>query len=608
VPILVEGESDCHTLWYYNIRAYGVAGATNWKEEYAALLEQYDVIYIIIEPDKGGEAILQWVSKSKIRDKVKLIRLDGFKDPSAMHCDAPDKFLERWQLAIDSATVFEPLQPEESPDCSPFDALMERAEQLCNGDHEAATALLEEAASLPVLQRRTLYNAIKKQTGFGIGELRKAMGEIHGTEGHDHLNLAREVLEDIGSENLLSTASHVWQWYESGVWKIIDERKVKQLVQHVLEQQEHDVMRGVVDAVSDVLKTEIYALEHEWNRYGDVISFINGELHWNGSGWELKPHCREHYCTTQIPYQYDTSAQCPRFIQFLSEIFGGDDDGKDKAKLVMELIGYTLVSHARYEVFVLLIGGGANGKSVLLDIIRMMVGRDNVSAVQPSQFSNRFQRAHLHGKLANLVTEIAEGAEIADAELKAIVSGELTTAEHKNKDPFSFRPFCTCWFGTNHMPHTRDFSDALFRRAKVITFNRTFKAGIDADPLLKDKLAEEMAGIINVSIAAFGEVIKRGTFTEPKSCIDAKQEWRIEADQVAQFVGEVCIPDNNAEIASSELYFGYKQWADENGVVRKLNKKNFSTRIGRLGGKLSRTTGGKRMIAGFSLKPLHERE
>ena len=60
-------------------------------------------------------------------------------------------------------------------------------------------------------------------------------------------------------------------------------------------------------------------------------------------------------------------------------------------------------------------------------------------------------------KLANLVTEIAEGAVMADAELKAITSGELTTAEHKNKDPFDFQPFSTCWFGTNHMPHTRDF-------------------------------------------------------------------------------------------------------------------------------------------------------
>jgi putative DNA primase/helicase len=47
--------------------------------------------------------------------------------------------------------------------------------------------------------------------------------------------------------------------------------------------------------------------------------------------------------------------------------------------------------------------------------------------------------------------------------------------EHKFKNPFTMRPFATCWFGTNHMPHTRDHSNAIFRRAMILTFNRTFE-------------------------------------------------------------------------------------------------------------------------------------
>jgi putative DNA primase/helicase len=85
-------------------------------------------------------------------------------------------------------------------------------------------------------------------------------------------------------------------------------------------------------------------------------------------------------------------------------------------------------------------------------------------------------------------------AMMADAEIKAITSGELITAEHKNKPPFDFSPFATCWFGTNHMPHTRDFSDALFRRALILTFNRVF-AEHERDPKLKEKLIAELEGI-----------------------------------------------------------------------------------------------------------------
>jgi hypothetical protein len=90
--------------------------------------------------------------------------------------------------------------------------------------------------------------------------------------------------------------------------------------------------------------------------------------------------------------------------------------------------------------------------------------------------------------------------------------------EHKFRDPFEFRPYATCWFGTNHLPHTRDFSDALFRRAMVVPFNRKFTPGVDADPRLKDKLIEELPGILNLALDAYARVIERGAFTEPQSC------------------------------------------------------------------------------------------
>jgi len=92
----------------------------------------------------------------------------------------------------------------------------------------------------------------------------------------------------------------------------------------------------------------------------------------------------------------------------------------------------------------MLIGPGANGKSVLLAVLEGLLGAENVAGVQPANFDNRFQRAHLHQKLANIVTELRQGEVIADAELKAITSGEPATVEHKHKDPFVMRPFATC--------------------------------------------------------------------------------------------------------------------------------------------------------------------
>ena len=196
-------------------------------------------------------------------------------------------------------------------------------------------------------------------------------------------------------------------------------------------------------------------------------------------------------------------------------------------------------------------------------------------------------------KLVNIVTEIAEGAEIADAQLKAIVSGELTTAEHKHRDPFDFHPFATCWFATNHMPHTRDFSEAMFRRAIVIPFNNRFD-GPECDPNLIEKLKTELPGILTLALGAVRGVILRGAFTDSASSNAAKREWQLNCDQAAQYFDERCERRPGAQVGSTTLYQDYRDWANEQGVNRVLTQKNLIQRlVNRYGLTTSRTNAGR---------------
>ena len=493
--------------------------------------------------------------------------------------------------------------------CDPLDNIVKKAKK---DSGEAFEPEILEALSILKKQSRAEFETLRqklKKVGVRVTELDKAMrqecDDIMDDYEPDHLDLARSVIDDIGFDNLISDKNDVWQWLNTGVWMALPSRALSQTVMHSLEaMRESDALaininRGVVEGVADIMKSDLFKPDHEWNADQGAINVLNGELHWNSQTWVLKDHDRDHYRTTQIPHVYDPDAQCPRFKQFLKEIFQGDDDGDDKAQALLQMIGYTLLSHARFERFAMLVGSGANGKSVVLEVIKALVGNDNVVAVQPSKFDSTFQRAHLHMKLANLVTEIAEGAVIADAELKSITSGELTTAEHKNKDPFDFCPFATCWFGTNHMPHTRDFSEAIFRRAMIIPFNNTFKEGKNADPDLKNKLMDELSGILNLALDAVGNVIKTKKFTEPESCLKAKNEWRLEADQVAQFTEDKCTLSPSSKIESGALYEAYKLWADDNGIRFKLSHKSLVQRLIKRGCKVIKTTNGKRMIKGI---------
>ena len=393
-------------------------------------------------------------------------------------------------------------------------------------------------------------------------------------------------MREVGSENLLSSPAFVYQWLEDqGVWKKLEERAVRQIVQSVIEGKCDDITRGVVESVTDLMKTEIFKPDHEFNVGPvDAVNCVNGELSLVGGKWQLLPHNREHYRTTQIPVPYDPGAKAPRFMQFLSQVFEGDPDISDKILAILEMIGYTLMAHCRHERFIILVGSGANGKSVLLSVLEALVGKDNLAGVQPSQFDRSFQRAHLHGKLANIVTEVKQGEVVDDASLKGIVSGEPTTVEHKFKDPFVMRPYATCWFGTNHMPHTRDFSDALFRRALIVQFNRVFKPEHgNCDPHLKDKLLEELPGVLNLSLDAYLDALHHG-FTMPKSCLEAREEWRLEADQVAQFIQERYERDTFATgIYTQTIYDDYRRWGESSGISRLLSMKSFRDRLTRLG-------------------------
>jgi len=100
---LDEGESDAQTLWLHNVPALGIPGASTWKEEWAELLDRFERIYVFIEPDKGGDTVLRWLAGSKIRDRVRLVRLSGAKDVSALYLADPSKFVDSLKLEFRAA-------------------------------------------------------------------------------------------------------------------------------------------------------------------------------------------------------------------------------------------------------------------------------------------------------------------------------------------------------------------------------------------------------------------------------------------------------------------------------------------------------------------------
>lgn len=469
-------------------------------------------------------------------------------------------------------------------------------------DSSDIRAIISQADHLDIINKRRILGLIRQQTHLPFETLNQLIKRYKSEEPCD-LDLAIELAEELGRENILFAQSYVWQWNNQGVWRRLEERAVKNLVQNFIKSKRRNITKTTVDSINDLFKNAMFKENHKFDvGPQECVNCLNGELSLVDGKWVLGAHNREHYRITQIPVLFDEYAKAPRFIRFLDEIFAGDHDSQEKQQAILEMMGYTLMAHCRHERFIILVGSGANGKSVLLAVLEMLVGIDNIAGIQPSQFSNKFQRAALQSKLANIVTETKQGEIIDDASLKAIVSGEPSTVEQKFRDPFTMRPFATCWFGTNHLPSTRDFSDALFRRALIILFNAVFKPELgNCDPSLKEKLQNELPGILSLALGAYAKALKDG-FTIPESCQKAREEWRIEADQVAQFVEDRCERIPISREYSAGLYQRYKLWTQDNGVQNPLSFKSFRERLTRLGFKPARDNTGARMVSGIKLK------
>ena len=457
-----------------------------------------------------------------------------------------------------------------------------------------------EEKQLPETHKVPLFKKIAKKSKVPLKTLRSDLKkDSYESNESQHFAAARDTIEEIGEENIKYGQGGFWEWKGNGVWEPMNDREMNKKIHDSIDPTK--ITKNTVNSILDIIKTERFKSDLQFDKNCRDINCFNGELHLEKGQWVLNHAKRENYRITQIPLIYSKKSKAPRFMEFLNEIFENDPEIENKVQLVLEMMGYCLLSTTEFERFFILIGPGANGKSVLMDILASLIGSKNVCAVQPDQFENKFQRAHLHGKLLNLVTELPIGSKMADAQLKAISSGELSTAENKFSDPFDFRPYATCVFGTNHLPHTRDFSDALSRRAIIIPFNRVF-AVEEQDRRLKEKLCEELPGILNLALEGLNRLFQQQDFTDIQEVVEAKLEWQLECDQAAQFVDEECLIGQDLEIKSSSLFQAYEFWARDAGIKKTLGRKNFTSRLRRFGVIPKRGAHGVRMLNGVDIK------
>jgi P4 family phage/plasmid primase-like protien len=288
----------------------------------------------------------------------------------------------------------------------------------------------------------------------------------------------------------------------------------------------------------------------------------------------LLPATSDFYSLVCLPYAYDPTAPCPVWMRFLDEVV---PDAATQTFL-QEWFGYNLTTRLCYETFVILEGQGANGKSVILKVLRALLGPENVSCVPLELFEKPFNRYELYGKLANIVTEMSECEKVAEEILKAIVSGDPIQFERKHMDAFSASSTVKLTFATNILPPIRDRTSAIWRRMVIIPFLMTIPVERQDKGLAERLISSELSGILNWAIAGLKRLKERGRFEVSEICQAASKEYQTESNSVRRFVEQECVENVESEILTQSLYQAYKRFCSSTGA-RELGDVQFGKEI-----------------------------
>jgi putative DNA primase/helicase len=269
----------------------------------------------------------------------------------------------------------------------------------------------------------------------------------------------------------------------------------------------------------------------------------------------------------RIPVTYDPSAYCADLDKMLNRVFLGD---REVINLFGEMLGAVLLKHNRYQKAFLFCGRGSNGKSTILDLIKLFLGLSNYSTLSLEEVTGRFNRILLEHKRANIGDDIDNVAIKDTGTLKKMIAGNAITVEIKGGISYPIEPYATHIYSANEIPRSFDKSDGFYRRWLIIPFNARFSVDDeDYDPLIGDKITTPTAlsYLLNIGIQGANRLMRNGKFTEPKTVVEALETYEADNSNVLSWIEDKELDDDYMlDKSRDELYAEFVDWCKLSGI------------------------------------------
>jgi putative DNA primase/helicase len=301
---------------------------------------------------------------------------------------------------------------------------------------------------------------------------------------------------------------------------------------------------------------------------GQVVELRTGTVR------EAKP---TDYMSKRTTVDRKRSIQPTRFLQFVDEIAKRD---ASLARYLLRLMGYFLTGHITQDFIGFWTGVGANGKSILCELLTRILG-DYVATLSLKLLSSGLNEdseqemrtmAQLCGARVAFASESSKRLKVDIGLAKKLASPEKLLGRFLRENAFSFSPSHKLIVSAQELTFEAvDF--AIQRRLHVTPFRQVFAQPKDmarfpdalpADLQISAKLNRESPGILALLI---GEARKWYTdgLTVPDIIQQTTADYFTDADEFGQWLEQNCVRDVEAFTPTNVLFANYSGFAQQLG-------------------------------------------
>ena len=300
------------------------------------------------------------------------------------------------------------------------------------------------------------------------------------------------------------------------------------------------------------------------------------------------------YLLLKTKISFDASAKCPKWKQFLAEIFENNEAPEAMISFLQEVFGYSLTASIAAQKLFIHCGSGSNGKSIVLYCLRYLL--DNYAAVLDckslSTTKYGIQKDPLRigvklvGKRIAIMDEVDTDSVWGEALVKSllgayVLSRKLFGEEEEVLNRAKFH------IGCNDIPKTQSESEALLRRLCIIPYNREFTPNAAKEALLQKMIREESSGILNWAIEGLvryleikkdenGEEIL-DSFNYPEECTVKLIEYRADNFIHEKTAAELIIKGDENNKNDWHSLNSIQEWYNKNSSLTPISIQQLGT-------------------------------